>query len=135
MVKHKGKKKKVQYSDLLVTLVKANIVAFAVTAIFILVGTMILTYTNLGLSFERWIIILGIVLSAFLAGYDMAKVESRNGYKWGAVGGASYLLLFVIMSMFLNGMKQFDMTAFFLIVLLALISSSVAGMLCVNTRK
>jgi putative membrane protein (TIGR04086 family) len=135
MAKHKGKKSKIDQSYLLMMLVKANLVAFAVTAIFILLGTMLLTYTNLGLNFEKGFITVGIILSAFFAGYDMAKVETRNGYRWGAVGGASYLLLFLIMSFILSGLKNFDMGAFFLVAILALVTSSAAGMLCVNTRK
>lgn len=135
MAKHKSKKSSMDMSVVIMTMLKANVMAYAITAIFIILGTIILTYTNLGPEFEKWLVMLGVVLSAFLAGFDMAKVEMKNGYKWGAIGGASYFGILLVVSALLNGMKNMNTTTFITLAILSMIISSIAGMLSVNTQK
>ena len=132
---HKSKKINTNVSQLALTMIKANFMAYAVTAIFIILGTIILTYTKASPSVEKWIVFIGIIVSAFLAGFDTAKVETRNGYKWGAIGGSSYLIIFVILAVLLNGFKMFNIGTLVMVILLALLSSTLAGMLSVNSPK
>lgn len=135
MAKHKGKKSNIDMPAAIVTTLKANVMAYVVTAIFIILGSIVLTYTNLGASFEKWIILIGIILSAFLAGFDTAKIEPRNGYKWGGVGGVVYLGLFIILSAILGGISKLDLGYLMTIAILVLVSSGMAGMISVNTQK
>lgn len=135
MAKHKSKKGCVDMSVAIMTMLKANVIAYAITAIFIILGTIILTYTNLGPNFEKGLVIIGIVLSAFLAGFDMAKIEAQNGYKWGAIGGISYCVIFLILTVVLNGLKTMNMVTFITLVVLSIIMSSIAGMISVNAQK
>ena len=93
MTKHKAKVE-VDMPQAVLTMVKANIMAYVVTAIFILFSSIILTYTNASPKFEVWIVTLGVIASAFLAGFDTAKVDNKNGYKWGAIGGSLYFVIF-----------------------------------------
>lgn len=132
---HKGKKLNVNLGEAALTIVKANFMAYLVTAIFIILGTIILTYTKASPNVEKWIVFIGIIVSAFLAGFDTAKVETRNGYKWGAIGGSVYLVIFIILAAVLNGFKSFSMGTFVMVILLALLSSTLAGMLSVNSTK
>lgn len=134
-MKHKSKKSRIDITYLLMTMLKANMIAYALTASFVILGTVILTYTQLGTTFEKWLIVIGVVLSAFLAGYDMAKVGPKDGYKWGAIGGVSYFTIFLILSYLLNGFKNADMSMFVMLAVLSIIMSSVAGMFSVNTSK
>ena len=92
----RGKNVEIDMSLAMMTMVKANIMAYVVTAIFILFGSIILTYTQVDAEFESINATLGILCSAFLAGFDTAKIEQRNGYKWGAVGGALYFIIFLL---------------------------------------
>lgn len=135
MAKHKGKKSSIEIPVMLMTMLKANVMAYAVTAIFIILGTIILTYTNLGANFEQWLVIIGVILSAFLAGFDMAKVETKNGYKWGAIGGGCYFVSLIVVAVCLNGLKNMNMTTFITLAILSVIISSIAGMLSVNAQK
>ena len=59
----------------LITMVKADIMAYVITAIFVLLSSIILTYTDATPKFENIITTIGIIVSAFLSGYDTAKVE------------------------------------------------------------
>lgn len=135
MAHHKSKKSTIDWPMTIVTTLKANLMAYLVTAIFIILGSMILTYTNFGPGFEKWIVLIGIVLSAFLAGFDTAKVEPRNGYKWGSIGGSVYLLLFLVMAVVVNGVSGLDLGYILTVAVLVLVSSAIAGMVSVNTQK
>lgn len=135
MAKHKSKKSNVDTTMAMMTILKANMMAYVVTAIFVILGSIILTYTNLGPGFEKWIVLIGIILSAFLAGFDSAKIEPRNGYKWGSIGGIAYILIFIVASIALQGMNGFDFGYFMTVAVLTLISSAIAGMISVNTQK
>lgn len=118
-----------------VTMVKANIMAYVVTAIFILFASLILTYTKADPIFESIITTLGIIVSAFLAGFDTAKVEERNGYKWGAVGGALYFIIFLVLGTMMNKISHISLSMILLIALMVIVSSSIAGMISVNVGR
>ena len=133
---HSSKNKQaVDIPRAVMTMIKANIMAYVVTAIFILLGSMILTYTKAAPAVENWIILLGIALSAFLAGFDTAKATTRNGYKWGAMGGMLYFILFLIFGTIASGLKGLAPSVLILIALVVLVSSTVAGMISVNYQK
>lgn len=130
----RGKNVEIDMLLAMMTMVKANIMAYVVTAIFILFGSIILTYTQVGAEFESIIAILGILCSAFLAGFDTAKIEQRNGYKWGAVGGAFYFMLFLVLGTIMNRLVHVKPSMILLIALMVLVTSSIAGMISVNTE-
>lgn len=136
MVKHKSKTKKtVDKAKVIMLMIQANIMAYVVTSIFILLGSIILTYTNASASVEHWIVIIGIILSAFLAGFDTAKVDTRNGYKWGAMGGVLYFIVFLLMGTILREFKGISLSSILTLALAILMSSSIAGMISVNYGK
>nr|WP_302598490.1 TIGR04086 family membrane protein [uncultured Cellulosilyticum sp.] len=128
-------KKEVDMPAAVMTMIKANIMAYVVTAIFVLLGSIILTYTNASPNVENVIVIIGIIVSAFLAGYDTATVDTRNGYKWGAIGGSLYFIIFLILGTLINRLNSVAPGVIFLLAFLVLISSSVAGMVSVNYQK
>ncbi len=128
-------KKEVDMPAAVMTMIKANIMAYVVTAIFVLLGSIILTYTNASPNVESVIVIIGIIVSAFLAGYDTATVDTRNGYKWGAIGGSLYFIIFLILGTLINRLNSVAPGVIFLLAFLVLISSSVAGMVSVNYQK
>ena len=116
-------------------MVKANVMAYVVTAIFILFGSIILTYTQVGSQFESITSTIGIICSAFLAGFDTAKIEQRNGYKWGAVGGLLYFVIFLVLGTLMDRLANVRASMILLIALMVLVTSSVAGMISVNTSN
>ncbi|MGL5677061.1 MAG: TIGR04086 family membrane protein [Cellulosilyticaceae bacterium] len=136
MAKHKSKKKmNLDIPQLTMTLLKANLIGYALTAIFIIFASILLTYTNLGAGFEKWIVLIGAMASAALVGYDTAKMEGKQGYKWGLIGGLSYLLIFVIIAVVLNGIACMDISTLMTLVIITLISGALAGMFSVATQK
>ncbi|MBP3888654.1 MAG: TIGR04086 family membrane protein [Cellulosilyticum sp.] len=119
----------------LITMVKADIMAYVITAIFVLFSSIILTYTDATPKFENIITTIGIIVSAFLAGYDTAKVENKNGYKWGAVGGAVYFITFLILGTLIGKLDCISIGTLILIALLVLFTGCIAGMISVNTNR
>ena len=117
------------------TMVKANIMAYVVTAIFILFSSIILTYTNASPKFEVWIVTLGVIASAFLAGFDTAKVDNKNGYKWGAIGGSLYFIIFLVLGTIIEKLNHLAPSVIFMLALLVIMSSTIAGMISVNCHK
>lgn len=119
----------------ILTLVKANVMAYVVTAIFVLFSSVILTYTNATPKFENLITLIGIGASAFLVGYDTAKIEGRNGYKWGIIGGALYFMIFLILGTALGQTNHLEISTLLKIACIVLITSCVAGMISVNASN
>lgn len=130
MSRHK-KKMNLDIGQLAVTLVKSNLTAYALTAIFIIFATLMITYTNLGPNFEKWMILIGTIASAALVGYDTAKQEGKQGYKWGLIGGISYLVIFIVIAAVTGGTKGMDIGYVVTLTILALVSSMLAGMLSI----
>ena len=134
MSRHK-KKMNVNIGELAVTLVKSNLAAYALTAIFIIFATLMITYTNLGPNFEKWIILIGTIASAALVGYDTAKQEGIQGYKWGLIGGISYLVIFVILALVTGGVQGMNIGYLITLIILTVVSSVLAGMFSVANAK
>lgn len=134
MTKHKAKVE-VDMPQAVLTMIKANIMAYVVTAIFILFSSIILTYTNASPKFETWIVTLGIIASAFLAGFDTAKVDNKNGYKWGAIGGSLYFIIFLVLGTIIEKLNHLAPGVIFMIAILVIMSSTIAGMISVNCNK
>ena len=136
MVKRKSKHKmNVDIPLLAVTLVKANLIGYALTAIFILFASILLTYTQIGPGFEKWIVLLGALCSAALVGYDTAKMEGKQGYKWGLIGGPSYFVIFILLAVVLNGVGNINFTTILTVAVVTLVSSALAGMFSVASPK
>lgn len=128
-------REEVEMSQMLSAMVKANIMAYVVTAIFIILTSFILTYTKASPKLESWLMTIGIILSSFLAGFDTARVDHRNGYKWGAIGGALYFVIFLVLGIIFNKLKDIAPGVICLLAVLVIFSSMVAGMISVNCRK
>ncbi len=134
MSKHKAKSE-IDIPFAVLTLFKANIMAYVVTAIFVLFSSILLTYTQVGEQFERIIVMLGIMMSSFLAGFDTAKVEDRNGYKWGAVGGSLYFVIFLVLGTLIEKLNHVAPGILFFIAFVVLMTSTVAGIISVNCHR
>lgn len=134
MGKH-TKKSEIDMPIAIMTMLKANVMAYVVTAIFVLFSSLILTYTNATPAFESVITTLGIIASAFLAGFDTAKVDNCNGYKWGAVGGALYFVIFLVLGTVIEKLDHVAPSMILLIALMVLVTSSIAGMISVNLES
>lgn len=131
MTKYKGKAE-MNKGEAVLIMIKADIMSYVVTAIFILFSSIILTYTDASPRLEGTFVIIGIIASAFLAGFDTAKIEDRNGYKWGAIGGVLYFIIFLILGTWIGRLSDIGIGTILLIAMVILVTSTIAGMISVN---
>lgn len=129
-----GKKTK-QATSRPIRILKANIYSYMVTIIFLLITALLMTYTDMGIEKERWIILLGVVFSSFIAGSDTARGENRNGWKWGICGSAVYAIIYFMIAI-LTAKRSLLLSTNSLVMLgVMLCSGAVGGMIAINMKK
>ena len=119
----------------LLRILKANMYAYLVTIIFLLITAVLITHTNIGIDKEKIIIITGIILSTFIAGTDTAKGEQKDGWKWGIVGSAAYAVIYFAIAMLTSKASLLLCTNALVILCVMLCSGAVGGMLGINMKK
>lgn len=129
---HHTSKDELDMPEAVKILLGANLIAYVVTFIFILLASLLLTYTTIDNSIEDSIMIVGIIISAFVAGFDTAKVENRNGYRWGAVGGSLYFVIFLVIGTLMEKLDRLSPATLFIIAFTVLMTSTIAGIISVN---
>lgn len=129
---HHTSKDELDMPEAVKILLGANLIAYVVTFIFILLASLLLTYTTIDNSIEDSIMIVGIIVSAFVAGFDTAKVENRNGYRWGAVGGSLYFVIFLVIGTLMEKLDRLSPATLFIIAFTVLMTSTIAGIISVN---
>ncbi len=131
----KRRKSSIDVPQLIITAIKSNIIAYIITFIFIILGSIIITYTNLGEGVEKWIVLLGIMLSSGVAGYDMAQFDNKEGYKWGCIGGIFYLIIFFIISLITSSGDGIDIGYLMTVTLMVVVCSGFAGIIAAHKHS
>jgi len=116
-------------------ILKANMYAYMVTVIFLLMTAVLITHTNMGMNREKTIIIIGIVISAFIAGADTAKGENKNGWRWGILGAGVYGLIYFTIALLTSKASLLLCTNSLVMVCVMICSGAVGGMFSINLKK
>lgn len=136
MQKSYGQGKKINpVSGRVVRILKANMYAYMVTIIFLLMTAVLMTHTNMGMDKENIIIITGIIISTFIAGADTAKGEKKDGWKWGMVGALVYGVIYFAIATLSSDTSLLLSANVLVILCVMLCSGAVGGMLGINIRK
>lgn len=128
-------KKVQQVGNRPVRILKANMYAYMVTVIFLLITAILITHTNIGMDKEKAIIIIGIAISTFIAGADTAKGESKNGWRWGMLGAAIYGLIYFTIALLTSKSSLLLCTNSLVMIFIMLCSGAVGGMVAINMKK
>lgn len=118
-----------------VRILKANMYAYMVTIIFLLTTAILITHTNMGADKEKMIIIIGIVISTFIAGADTTKGESKNGWRWGVLGAGVYGAIYFTIALLTSKSSLLLCTNSLVMLCIMLVSGAVAGMITINLKK
>lgn len=130
----KGKKVQ-QVGSRPLRILKANMYAYMVTTIFLLITAILMTHTSMGMEKERLIIIIGVMLSTFIAGADTAKGEIKNGWRWGILGAAMYGLIYFTIALLTSKSSLLLSTNSLVMICVMLCSGAVGGMVTINMKK
>jgi putative membrane protein (TIGR04086 family) len=118
----------------IITLLKANIIAYMITAIFFIGSALLLTYTSLPESSIPAIAIATTVISVLVAGYDTAKGAPSKGWLWGLSAGIVYAVILILISSTVA--KELMMTPNTLTLLLSAGGGgALGGMVGINVKK
>ena len=130
----RGKKSNIA-GQRIIRILKANMYAYMVTIIFLLITAVLITHTNMGVDKEKIIVITGIIISTFIAGTDTAKGEEKDGWKWGIVGALVYGAIYFTIAMLTSEPSLLLRTNALVMLCVMLCSGGVGGMLGINMRK
>jgi len=118
----------------MITLLKANIIAYMITAIAFIGSALLLTYTSLPESSIPAIAIVTTIISVLVAGYDTAKGAPSKGWLWGLSAGLVYAVILIIISSTVDQKFMVSRnTATFLI--MAGAGGTLGGMIGINVKK
>lgn len=116
-------------------ILKANLYAYMITIIFLLITAVLITHTNIGVDKEKIIIITGIILATFIAGTDTAKGEKKDGWKWGIIGALLYAVIYFTIAALTAEASLLLCTNAFVMLCVMVCSGAVGGMLGINMKK
>ncbi|NLK96621.1 TIGR04086 family membrane protein [Defluviitalea saccharophila] len=136
---HKPKPKPVQTMNKtsewrIITLLKANIIAYMITAIFFIGSALLLTYTSLPESSIPAIAIVTTIISVLVAGFDTAKGAPSKGWLWGLAAGLVYAVILIAVSSTVG--KELMMTrSTATLLIMAGAGGTLGGMIGINVKK
>lgn len=80
----------------MINILKAVIIAYAITVIVFIGYAILLTYTEMTEKYMSIVVIVTTIVSVVLAGYDSAKAAPSKGWLWGITAGLLYAVISII---------------------------------------
>ena len=121
-------------SSMIVCILKAQAIAFALNCLVFIVYAIILTYTNVTEKNVPLVSLICMVVSSAVAGFDTARGAKNKGLLWGVTAGIIYsMFLFAILMV---GGENFTFNAGrFTTIIIAIAGGGIGGVLGVNLKK
>ena len=114
--------------------IKGTIISFMTTIIFLLIFSVILTYTNISENFITPTIIVMTAISIFIGSTIANSKIQRNGLLNGAIVGGIYLISIYLLSSIINQKFSISMQSIIMIIS-GMICGMFGGILGVNKSK
>lgn len=80
----------------MINVLKAVMIAYAITVIIFIGYAILLTYTQITEKYMSIVVIVTTIISVMLAGYDCAKAVNSKGWMWGMISGLIYAVISII---------------------------------------
>lgn len=104
------------------------LVMFFCSGVLLIVLTALTYYMDLSANIARIGILAIYVISGFVGGIFIGKIKKERKFLWGIVVGVLYFAVLLLLSLFLGGGKIEDMVGLATILVLAVASSMIGGM-------
>jgi len=85
------------------SVIKTLIATYLISAIILLIIAALMYKCDIGDGMINVLIILSYIISTFIGGVIIGKVEKENKYLWGGLLGISYFVVLIVISMIVNG--------------------------------
>ena len=109
--------------------VKAVLVSFIVSAIFLLITSALMLGTNLSPTVVSTLVIVTYIISNFISGFIMGRGMEHKKFIWGLVSGLVYFCIVFVLSILIMGTKNFSLAATMRTLIICCLSGMVGGML------
>lgn len=115
-------------------LLKALGYSYLITIICVLMYNLVLTYTSVSASTIPLMTSIIVTLSIACAGFYMGYKNGSNGFVYGILAGALYVLFMIIMYFLAKENLKFEMNMLYKM-LLNVLSGGIGGIIGVNMKK
>lgn len=108
--------------------------AYAITAIVFIAYAILLTYTDMTEKNIPIVVIITVVFSVLVAGFDSARGAIKKGWLWGIGAGLIYAFFMILIGLCVSPGFGFDSKTVMLIVL-SLAGGGLGGIVGINIKK
>ncbi len=108
--------------------------SYLITIIFVLIYNLVLTYTSVSASTIPLMTSIILTLGIACAGFYMGYKNGSNGFLYGILAGALYVLFMIIMYFLAKENFKFEMNMLYKM-LLNILSGGIGGIIGVNMKK
>jgi len=109
-------------------LIKAVLISYIITAIILLVLSLLLYKANIGDNIIKIGVVVTYIVSSFIGGFLAGKGITERKFLWGLICGGIYVAVILTISLMLGGQKDGNITNYLSMILLCLGSGMLGGM-------
>ena len=109
-------------------------IAYAMTAIIFILYAILITYTSISEKNLEIVVMITVVLSVLIAGFDSARAATSRGWLWGMGAGALYAIIMLCIGLCISPEIQLGAKTIMTIVL-SLAGGGIGGILGINIKK
>lgn len=90
-------------SNKIISVIKTLIATYVISSIILLIIAALMYKCDIGDNVVNILVIISYIISTFIGGVIIGKVEKENKYLWGGIVGISYFVVLVVISLIVNG--------------------------------
>lgn len=118
----------VKINDRLMTVLKALILAYVITGVFLLLLALLLYKAGIGESVVSFGVTLIYILTTFVSGFYLGKKMKTSKFLWGLLAGVAYFVILAAISILAGGAPEGGFGHFITTCLLCAGSGMLGGM-------
>ena len=111
------------------SILKTLIVTYIVSIILLLIIAALMYKCDIGDGIVNVLISISYILSTFVGGVVIGKVEKKNKYMWGALIGISYFVILVFISLIVNAGVSKELSGLMSAMLYCIAGGMIGGMI------
>lgn len=134
MGKSESKSAKTENVSPFLYILKGTAVAYMVTFLVFIVYAIILTYTDTSEENLETVVMITIVVSVIISGFDTARGVKNKGMMWGLFAGLSYSLIMILVGFCIAPDYELSLASIINLIL-GLVGGGFGGIIGINTKK